>query len=238
MDQRAAASARDLSALLCHDDLDVTSGAIVDGLHTAICLNELADCLVGAKNELAEFLHVHNAIARKPGRAPSDAATLIAERLDQSFQALKRDAPVLLSALQRELPSTSFLDLTLLTQQSLSTLNTTLASFEQELARWAVNAFAAVASDPRLRPPDQHEGASNAPTVSTSPYSSPGLQARARNRLANGTCAFGYPERAVATTLNSLVRMSNLQSASSTGQTGAGGKTSRRIHPSDSNRAS
>jgi hypothetical protein len=132
--------------------------AIVDGLQTAISLNELADCLVGAKNELIEFLHVHNAISRKPGRAPSDAATLIAERLDQSIQALKRDAPVLLSALQRELPSTPFRDLPTSTKQTLNALNTTLATFERQLASWAINAFATVASDPRLKPPDQHEG--------------------------------------------------------------------------------
>ena len=156
VDQRAAASARDLSALLCYDDLAVT--AIVDGLQTAISLNDLADCLVGAKNELVEFLHVYNATARKPGQAPSDPATLIAERLDQSFQALKRDVPALLSALQRELPSTPFLDLPLSTQQRLNALNTMLATFERQLASWAINAFAAVASDPRLKPPDQHEG--------------------------------------------------------------------------------
>jgi len=132
--------------------------AIVDGLQTAISLNELADCLVGAKNELVEFLHVHNAIARKPGRAPSATSTLIAERLDQSFQALKLDAPVLLATLQRELPSTPFLEFPPSTQQRLNTLNTTLAAFEQQLASWAINAFAAVAADPRLRPPDRHEG--------------------------------------------------------------------------------
>jgi hypothetical protein len=78
--------------------------------------------------------------------------------MDRTFQALRRDAPALLSALQGELPSTPFLDLPTSTKQTLNALNTKFATFEWQLASWAIDAFAAVASDPRLRPPDRHEG--------------------------------------------------------------------------------
>jgi len=116
-----------------------------DALDAAISLNELAECLVGAKNLLAQHLHFHNARGRV-GRESSDAATLVTERLDLTFQALKRDTPVLLSALQRELPSTPFLDLPLLTRERLKQLNTTLAKFEKELASRAIGEFARVNS--------------------------------------------------------------------------------------------
>ena len=51
LEERAAGSAQELSALRSYDDPVVTG--VVDRLEAAISLNELADCLVAAKNEPA-----------------------------------------------------------------------------------------------------------------------------------------------------------------------------------------